>query len=267
MLLVLENGDRVLVENKIDAAETKQEQDDGTVLDQVVRYLALAEREGYLGVAYVRENTTPKGVAAEVLNHARYIRPATNQHFLWRHFFEAFAKDAPPLSLTGMLRGYFEHCGYTQPLPSVGSMSNPENQLNFAKLLEPTLAAIRNEGWSNVSVNKFAELYAEGHASGAGLLVSPNRSDGTRLLVRLSPWQKESESQYGELEAVANVVSVSPVRLQRSKGPVLALDILLDLNALLKDLQLADRMADVLCEAVLQVLRTAFSGLPAYEKV
>lgn len=75
-----ENGKFIVIENKIDASETKGSESDSR--NQLQRYLDLPVSF----VIYIRRGV--KAVDSEVLNNDKYLRPKNNPHYIWNDIYK-----------------------------------------------------------------------------------------------------------------------------------------------------------------------------------
>lgn len=89
MLLKLQNGDNIIVENKIDASETKGSESDPR--NQLERYLDLPAS----GLIYIRREL--KSVSEVVANSNKFIIPKNLSHFIWNHIYQATSNIDQPL--------------------------------------------------------------------------------------------------------------------------------------------------------------------------
>ena len=118
MRLQLTDGQTILVENKLDAAETlRWSSEDDEPEPQLERYLT----ETVNGVAYIRADWKPP--KAEVLVHPHYLSPQDRPHSLWRDPYPLLISCENTLSV--WLREAFEVFGFTPPLPGVGDLQSP----------------------------------------------------------------------------------------------------------------------------------------------
>lgn len=107
MLLTLSNGKKIVCEHKLESHETLGPECDER--GQLERYLDLPVD----GLIYVR--TTRKAPAQCVLDSLKYVRPATEVHFLWRDFYGLLARSDD--RFIQWLREGFDTLGLRQPRP------------------------------------------------------------------------------------------------------------------------------------------------------
>ena len=157
MRLTLADGRTILVENKLDAAETLRWSDEAEEPEpQLERYLT----ESVNGVAYIRADWKPP--KAEVLAHPHYLSPQDRPHYLWRDLHPLLAGCDNLLSV--WLREAFEIFGFTPPLPGVGDLQDPDRAArlvareNFAKHWDRLRARVGRMGWKSEIGDK-AQLY------------------------------------------------------------------------------------------------------------
>ena len=202
MLLTLEDGRVILCENKIEAIETLGKDESK---GQLEKYLKLPVD----GVAYIRGSWKPPD--AKVLEHPKYIKPATREHFLWRDFYDLLMQDDVFLQ---WLRQGFENMGYTPPLPPIGDLNDPDenkrfaNQKEFAKLWSLTRTNLRELGWRS-ETGSTIELYLENNSSKWShqyVFICPSPAE--RFIIRITPREGHTSDI---VNAVKEVIAPIPV--------------------------------------------------------
>jgi hypothetical protein len=187
MLLHLSNNKKIVVENKIAAAETAMDiaDDEQKQIKQLEKYLKLPDISG---VAYIRANW--KAPDEEVLKHPKYIKPLKYEHFLWRDFFPLLKKDKTPLGK--WIKEAFEHKGYTPPVPAIGDMSRQfdkeciKSRGNYKKYLDETYRLARERGWK-AEASCIEGLWCGNNPQSTCEQVMFTASQPERFLVRVTP--------------------------------------------------------------------------------
>jgi hypothetical protein len=153
MVLVMGNGHRIMIENKMDAPEGK---------DQLKRYLALHD---LTALAFITRNSRKGLVEKDVIGDARYLCPEGRDHFLWSDFYDTVelrSKDdgASPMvsSLLYLLQGLGQRTDRAQSRR--WQDDTPEEERSRKLFLEPTLEALRKKGWRVNFDQKGREIYA-----------------------------------------------------------------------------------------------------------
>lgn len=203
LLLTLDDGRRVACEHKLDAPETPFTLDTGEIKPQLGRYLEL----DIAGVAYFRPHleTLPQ----EVLGNKRYIKPASQPHFVWSDLYHPLERGEHVV--TQWLVEGFRRLGFTPAAPHVGPLvpsgdeeEVKENQRNFGKLWRRT-RALASQSWK-VGTGRRCELYLRPLIPTDLCLqvyVSPLAQRGTLLRFRCHTTDGEAESAREILERVA----------------------------------------------------------------
>jgi hypothetical protein len=182
---------KVLVEHKIDAAETTAQvkDDEDELIGQLERYLDIPDIDGVL---YFRRS--PKDPSAKVLKHPKYVRPTTSTHFLWENLYEALKKCEADSILVSWLREGFEELGFLPPPDGLGDLyhPNPEERVRHRRALERYLSPIRELliklGWSKVWPDqKGNELKAEGNPFSPAFRITLTGSNAGPFTIRVVP--------------------------------------------------------------------------------
>lgn len=214
LLLTLDDGRRVVCEHKLEAPETLHELDSGEVLGQLERYLEL----DIAGVAYFRPHLVTLSQA--ILQHPRYIRPASQPHFLWRDLYDSLSRGEH--ILTQWLFEGFRRLGFTPAAPHVGPLSPDdteevkENQRNFGKLWHST-QVLASRTWE-MNPGRRCELYLRPQET-TGLYwqvyISPLPQMGNLLRFRCHTTETQVEKVLGILGRAAAEL---PCRPEITKG-------------------------------------------------
>jgi len=194
MELLLRDSDRrelrVLVEHKIDAAETaaKIAGEELELIGQLERYL---EIPGIAGVLYFRRSL--REPSAKVLSHPLYIHPDGLPHFLWEHLYPALQDCESDSAVVGWLREGFDELGFLPPPAEIGDLydSDPvireRNRRALEQLLLPTRERLRAAGWKVHSDQKGNELKAEDNRDSAAYRVTITGSNAGPFTIRIVP--------------------------------------------------------------------------------
>lgn len=202
LLLILDDGRQIACEHKLDAPETPFTLDTGEIKLQLERYLEL----DVVGVAYFRPHleTLPQ----EILGHDRYIKPASQPHFVWSDLYDPLGRGEHVV--TQWLVEGFRRLGFTPAAPHVGPLvpdeeeEVKENQRNFGKLWRRT-RALASQNWK-VNTGRRCELYLRPLIPTelcSQVYVSPLAQRGTLLRFRCHTTDGEPESAREILERVA----------------------------------------------------------------
>lgn len=198
----LASGGLVLLENKAGAALQDR---------QLERYLALRGRDGRPArVAFMA--LRPRSLAVEVLEHRRYLRPASADHFLWQDFYRSIPASEDALGVAHLrrsMRAYLRWLGLS-PSTLVGRWT----ELTVLPPTEESKPIRREFGRRLGGVRQL--LAARGHrvtaVLHAGLQGVPSRRGVVRHLavsperVRPDVLPREAESEVvGEVLRVALV--------------------------------------------------------------
>lgn len=254
MVLVLENGDRIACEHKIDAPETLYTTSDGITEGQIERYLRISD---VAFVTYFRPSLT--NLADDVLTHERYLRPATAHHFLWRDLYEPLT--AGEHEITRWLRIGFERLGFTPPAPHIGKLwpddsdEVKDNQRNFGKLWHSTRGHLGSR--YKVSSGSRCELYLEPLGSGpiSRAYVSPLAQGGSLLRLRVEMDEAALPKVRLRLESVIPSLPVQPeMSVGRLPNERTFLDLLAPLQLLLRGQEDATEHESRLFDQVVPVL-------------
>lgn len=260
MRFLLADGRVILVENKLDAAETMRGSGEAEVPEpQLERYLT----ESVDGVAYIRADWKPP--KAEVLAHPHYLSPQGRPHFLWRDFHPLLLSSGNTLSV--WLREVFESFGFTPPLPGVGDLQDPDDKArllarqNFAKNWDRLRARAEGLGWRSEIASK-SELYLTARDPDLieEVFVSPNRPD--RFLIRLTPAGEQSDLDSHVQLAYAGSDFDPEIQvkfIRRARGTVPVVEVLSTLPAVLNGEEHPDSIARRLEAAVAPILDLAES--------
>jgi hypothetical protein len=154
IVLVAENGDRIMIENKMDAPEGK---------DQLKRYLSL---HNLTALAFITRNSRMGLVEEDVIGDSRYLRPEGRDHFLWSDFHDTVEErskegGASPMvsSLLYLLQGLGQRPDRAQSRR--WQDDTPEAERLREWILEPTLKAFERKGWADVIYDQIKrEIYA-----------------------------------------------------------------------------------------------------------
>jgi hypothetical protein len=249
----LEDGHQILVEHKIDAPETLLiTEDEG--IGQLQRYLALEVD----GVAYVRSSWKAPG--SEILQHLRYIKPATGIHFLWRDFYEALSLGKHELSR--WLAEGFEVMGFVPPHPEIGDLNDLDlavrtrNRQNFAKYWGPVIDLAASMGW-RPEAGSIVELYLSSQVNklASVIFISPVRADA--FMVRVTP-RGEAQSLLSKLFSAAQSTEipaeVRTVEVRRSSGIVEVVEVVSNHRAILQNASRADEFESALFRFITPLL-------------
>ncbi len=251
MVLTLSDGRRIIVEHKIDAAETMgyvDKSEDEELRAQLIRYLDLDVD----GVVYVRANWKPPD--REVREHVKYIKPEHREHFLWQDFYDMLAVSENPY--TRWIAEGFLHLGYVPPLPFIGDLTVEENRRNFAKLWQPAASRAHEMGWK-VEFGSICELYLTGDGSGPVLELwfRPSQT----MLVRLTPSPGCDTLTLIDRLRLAFTASDTQVEVESStvlrvKGRAEVIELRTSLNLLLQGADTPDEMSSCLLNLVVSVI-------------
>ena len=209
LLLILEDGRRVVCEHKLGAPEGQLELDSGEIEYQLARYLKL----DVAGVAYFRPHLVT--LRPEVIEHPRHIRPVSQPHFLWRDLYDALSRGEH--EITRWLFEGFRRLGFTPPVPHVGPLAPDdteevkENQRNFAKLWNST-QALASHDWK-VGTGRRCELYLQSLTPNelcSLVYVSPLTQMGSLLRFRCHTTDAQVDRTYGVLEWASAKLPYSP---------------------------------------------------------
>lgn len=189
---------RVIVEHKIDAAETVAQLDEAVaqideaergLVGQLERYL---EIPGIAGVLYFRRSL--REPAATVLGHPLYIRPERLPHYLWEQLYSVLVDCEADSVIVRWLREGFDELGFLPVPAEIGDlydldpMARERNRRALKHLLVPAREKLRYAGWSKVWTDqKGNELKAEGNSRSAAHRITVTGSNRGPFTVRVVP--------------------------------------------------------------------------------
>jgi len=233
LLLTLDDGRRVACEHKLEAPETLHESDSGEVQGQLERYLEL----DIDGVAYFRPHLVT--LSQDILQHPRYMRPASQPHFLWRDLYASLSRGEH--IITQWLCDGFRRLGFTPAAPHVGPLSPDdteevkENQRNFGKLWHST-RVLASRDWE-MNAGRRCELYLRPQKPTElywQVYISPLLQMGSLLRFRCHTTEAQTEKVLGILGRAAAELPCRPElttgRLQDGRSFV---DVIVSLYSLL----------------------------------
>jgi hypothetical protein len=209
LLLILSDGRRIACEHKLEAPETLLELDSGEIKRQLERYLEL----DIAGVAYFRPHLVT--LSQKILQHPRYIRPASQPHFLWRDLYDSLSRGEHVV--TQWLVDGFRRLGFTPAAPHVGPLAPDEteevkeNQRNFGKLWRST-RALASQDWK-VETGRRCELYLRPLTPSelcSQVYVSPLAQMGSLLRFRCHTIDAQIERVCEKLGGAVAEIPVSP---------------------------------------------------------
>lgn len=259
MVLDLDDGRRVAVEHKIDAAETPRFSPEGEPVGQLRRYLDLPVDH----VAFVR--STPAELNPEVRDHLRYLRPDPGRdHYLWRDLHPALTRGEH--DVTRWILEAFDRLGYTPPVPHVGDLvpvDDPAvqtNRANFAKLWQTTRNRLADT-WK-ITTGSTCELYLRPRSNShiGYIYVSPSAKAGAVLLVRIQVDDARRDAVHLAVGSVAdehNLIDIVPGRAGNG-SPVV--DALAPLHGLLSGAQDTATQQERLAAHVVPLVRASESA-------
>ncbi len=209
MMLMLEDGRRVICEHKVDSPETIQMTMEGDKLQQLERYLALP---GIAGLIYFR--SAPATVGKEILDHPLYISPQDAPHFQWRDLHAPLASSASPLCQ--WLKQGFDRLGFTPPVAHIGELWPDEsevvkqNQSNFGKLWQATRGRLSDV--YRISAARRCELYLYPlrQALISWAYISPLAQSGSLLRIRLDTSEAALAAVQQRVDTVIEQLPVRP---------------------------------------------------------
>ena len=182
---------RVIVEHKIDAAETVAQiaEAERGLVGQLERYL---EIPGVAGVLYFRRSL--REPAANVLGHPLYVRPEGLPHFLWEHLYGALGDCEADSVIVRWLREGFDELGFLPVPAEIGDlydldpMVRERNRRALEQLLVPAREMLRYAGWSKVWTDqKGNELKVEGNSRSAAHRITVTGSNRGPFTIRVVP--------------------------------------------------------------------------------
>ena len=154
IVLVAENGNRIMIENKMDAPEGK---------DQLKRYLSLHD---LTALAFITRNSRNGLVEKDLIGDVRYLHPEARDHFLWSDFHDAVegrSKEdgASPMVVPFLylLQGLGQRPDRAQSRR--WQSDTPEEERLRKLFLEPTMDALKKKGWRVNFDQKGREIYAK----------------------------------------------------------------------------------------------------------
>ncbi len=209
LLLTLDDGRRVACEHKLEAPETLRESDSGEETGQLERYLKL----DIDGVAYFRSHLVT--LSQDILQHPRYIRPASQPHFLWRDLYDSLSRGEH--ILTQWLFDGFRRLGFMPAVPHVGPLSPDdteevkENQRNFGKLWHST-QVLASRNWE-MNPGRRCELYLRPKEPTNlywQVYISPLSQMGSLLRFRCHTTETQTERVFGILGRAAAELPCRP---------------------------------------------------------
>jgi hypothetical protein len=209
LLLILSDGRRIACEHKLEAPETLLELESGEIKRQLERYLEL----DIAGVTYFRPHLVT--LSQKILQHPRYIRPASQPHFLWRDLYDSLSCGAHVV--TQWLADGFRRLGFTPAAPHVGPLAPDEtedvkeNQRNFGKLWRST-RALASQDWK-VGTGRRCELYLQPLTPSelcSQVYVSPLAQMGSLLRFRCHTTDAQIERVREKLEGAVAEIPFSP---------------------------------------------------------
>ena len=230
--LRLTDGKIIACEHKLEAPETLGPERDPR--PQLERYLDLPID----GLVYVRNGYKPP--SAQVIAHAKYIRPAGCEHFLWRDFYPLLSVEHHALLV--WIREGFIRLGFTPPHPTIGEMSGPDskvnqaNRENFAKLWDRTRSFATSLGWK-VETGSIVELYLSKNSSSnaSWIFISPAKCD--RFLFRVTPNQHALDTARTALQTAMTLLPAASElvkhEVSRQSGKETVIDVTISLEELL----------------------------------
>lgn len=183
----------LLVENRLDASLPPREVPDVTH-DQLGRYLRLG-----VGKVVLVSSRVHAALPAEVLEHPRYLQPASLRHFTWSMLFPLLqrrAAEQPESWLHRELVGLFDALQLLPPDPLIGELgraSEPEHaeaRARFKQLLIPTYERLLRDGWSAGYLGSDCRVLR----SDAQLFVSGRHEGRASFVVRLSAFVPAGEA-------------------------------------------------------------------------
>lgn len=250
MVLDLDDGRRVAVEHKIDAAETPGVTPEGEAVGQLRRYLDLPVDH----VAFVRSTTAE--VTADVRDHPRYLRPGWGaDHYLWRDLHAALTVGEH--DVTGWILEAFDMLGYTPPVPHVGDLSVRANRENFAKLWQTTRSDLTDR-WT-ITTGSICELYLRPRSQShiGYIYVSPSAQAGGVLLVRIQVDNTRRDAVHDSLQTLAAGSGVTEIVLGRAGNGSPVVDVHAPLHRLLSGAHDTATQQQCLAAHVVPLVRAA----------
>jgi hypothetical protein len=249
MLLILDDGKRIICEHKLEAVETVGPEIDDRL--QLERYLDLRID----GLLYVRASwKTPAG---SILKHPKYIRPKDREHFLWRDFYPLL--DGVDDVFVEWLRDGFRNLGFTPPHAAIGDLWGSDevqvrqNRLNFAKLWTRTRTMAANLGWE-VATGAIVQLYFNDNETSLAseVFIQPK---GDMIHLRVTPRQKSVDDCRRLLgigtEACFVQTEMMELQVPRKAGKALVFDLTASLADVLgRDVRSVAQIEENLCRFV-----------------
>jgi hypothetical protein len=153
IILVAESGNGIMIENKMDAPEGK---------DQLKRYLSLHD---LTALAFITRNSRKGMVEKDVIGDARYLRPEGREHFLWSDFHDAVEKRSKESGASPMVSSFLYLLQGLGQRPDRAQSrrwqdEDPEEERLRKWFLQPTLDALKKKGWRVNFDQKGREIYA-----------------------------------------------------------------------------------------------------------
>jgi hypothetical protein len=154
IILVAENGNRIMIENKMDSPEGK---------GQLKKYLSLHD---LTALAFITRNSRKGLVEYDVIGDPRYLCPEGRDHFLWSDFHDAVEgrskeNGASPMvsSFLYLLQGLGQRPDRAQSRR--WQDDTPEEERLRKWFLQPTFDALMQKGWRVNFDQKGREIYAK----------------------------------------------------------------------------------------------------------
>jgi hypothetical protein len=255
---------KVLVEHKIDAAETAVQikDDEDELIGQLERYLDIPDIDGVL---YFRRSL--KDPSAKVLKHPKYVRQTTSTHFLWENLYEALKQCETDSILVSWLREGFEELGLLPPPDGLGDLyhPNPEDRVRQRRALERYLSPVRELlnklGWPKVWPDqKGNELKSENNPASPAYRITVTGSNAGPFTILVVPKANADLAQltslldqaYAKEPAFRSIHRVKGFR-NREEVPSLRLQFT-SLTAILQQTpqdSIADRLMSLVSPAIL----------------
>jgi hypothetical protein len=154
IVLVMEKGNRIMIENKMDAPEGKE---------QLKRYLSLHD---LTALAFITRNSRKGLVEKGVIDDARYLHPEGRDHFLWSDFHDTVEGRSKEDKASPMVSAFLYLLQELGQRPDRAQSrrwqdDTPEEERLRKLLLEPTLDALKKKGWRVNFDQKGREIYAK----------------------------------------------------------------------------------------------------------
>jgi hypothetical protein len=154
IVLVAENGSRIMIENKMDAPEGK---------DQLKRYLSLHD---LTALAFITRNSRNGLVEKDLIGDVRYLHPEARDHFLWSDFHDAVEGRSKEDGASPMVAPFLYLLQGLGQRPDRAQSrrwqsDTPEEERLRKWFLEPTLDALKKKGWRVNFDQKGREIYAK----------------------------------------------------------------------------------------------------------